>query len=167
MKNLHLLPVCTLLFCLHACQFENPEVQDLKRQIKQLEKQLADTYKPGFGEMMASIQVHHAKLWFAGLHQNWKLADFEVREIKENLANVQKFQAEREESKLIYSMDPTIAAVSDAIGRQDLQAFKSSYEGLTNACNTCHRDVHYEFNLVKIPERPPFDNQVFSAEEEK
>jgi hypothetical protein len=34
----------------------------LQQKVDSLEKKLANTYKPGFGEFMSSIQVHHAKL---------------------------------------------------------------------------------------------------------
>ena len=40
---------------------------------------------PGVGEVMFGVQVHFAKLYFAGEARNWKLAEFEMDEIKENL----------------------------------------------------------------------------------
>lgn len=140
---------------------QTAEVKALQSRVADLEKQLADTYKPGFGEFMSGIQVHHAKLWFAGLNQNWDLADFEVHEIMEALENIQKYQTERKETALIPSLDPALKTMNDAIQKQDLAAFKSSYELLTTACNNCHRDVHYEFNQVKTPDQPPFSNQAF------
>jgi len=35
-------------------------------------------YVPGLGELMAGQQVRHAKLWFAGENENWRLAAYEV-----------------------------------------------------------------------------------------
>ena len=32
---------------------------------------------------MGGIQTHHAKLWFAGINDNWKLAQYEIDEFKE------------------------------------------------------------------------------------
>jgi len=49
------------------------------------------SYKPGFGEFMGGIQVHHEKLWFAGTNQNWKLAGFEIHEIKESMDDIRKY----------------------------------------------------------------------------
>lgn len=162
------IPVCLTLIAitfLNACQDQNGgETQALKARIDSLEKQLADTYKPGFGEFMSGIQVHHAKLWFAGLNQNWELADFEVHEMMEGLENIRKYQPERKESEKIPTLNPAIEGVNAAIQKKDAAAFKSSYDALTTACNDCHRSVNYGFNLVKTPERPPFDNQVFRAE---
>ena len=60
----------------------------LQTQINSLQNKLDNTYKPGLGEFMSGIQVHHNKLWFAGQNQNWKLADFEINEIKESLDDI-------------------------------------------------------------------------------
>lgn len=146
---------------MNACQNQTVEVAALKSRVGDLEKQLAETYKPGFGEFMSGIQVHHAKLWFAGLNQNWQLADFEEHEIQEALEDLQKYQSEREETRLIPTLNPAMEGLNDAIKKRDVASFKSSYTSLTEACNNCHRNVHYEFNMVKIPDQPPFSNQVF------
>jgi hypothetical protein len=43
----------------------------------------AGAYVPGLGEIMALQQMRHAKLWLAGRHGNWALADYELDELKE------------------------------------------------------------------------------------
>ena len=133
----------------------------LQQKVDSLEKKLANTYKPGFGEFMSSIQVHHAKLWFAGQNQNWQLADFEMHEIAETLEAIQQYQSEREESKKVDMLKPSLDAVKDAIDKKDVALFNSSYLLLTNSCNNCHKAVNFGFNVVKIPEAPPFSNQAF------
>lgn len=77
---------------LFACNTQTDNAKVLQHRIDRLERQLADTYKPGFGEFMSSIQAHHSKLWFAGQNENWKLADFEVHEIMESIADIQKLK---------------------------------------------------------------------------
>ncbi len=162
MKKTLVLLAMAIAVALNACRDQSAETAALKSRVDTLEKQLADTYKPGFGEFMSGIQVHHAKLWFAGLNRNWKLADFEVHEIMEALDDLQKYQPERKETELIPSLNPALEGVNAAIQKQDLTAFQSGYQLLTEACNNCHRDVHYEFNQVKTPDQPPFSNQVFA-----
>ncbi len=39
-------------------------------------------YQPGMGELMTTIQLHHAKLWFAGKNANWALAAYDESLIK-------------------------------------------------------------------------------------
>jgi len=43
--------------------------------------------------------------------------------------------------------------------------FKSCYTLLTNTCNQCHREVEFDFNMVKIPDHQPFSNQDFKVHE--
>ena len=133
----------------------------LQSKIDSLEKKLAKTYKPGFGEFMSSVQVHHAKLWFAGKDQNWELADFEMHEIVEAIDAIKEYQTEREESKQVDMLKPSLEAVNDASQKKDPALFNSSYLLLTNACNNCHKAVNFGFNIVKVPETPPFSNQAF------
>jgi hypothetical protein len=133
----------------------------LQQKVDSLEKKLANTYKPGFGEFMSSIQVHHAKLWFAGQNQNWELADFEMHEIAEAIDAIKEYQTEREESKKVDMLKPSLDAVKDAIEKKDPVLFNSSYLLLTTTCNNCHKAVNFGFNVVKVPETPPFSNQAF------
>ncbi len=79
--------IITLLIIFASCG-QQAKTSALQAQVDSLNTQLAHTYKPGLGEFMMGIQVHHAKIWFAGKNQNWKLADFEIGEIKETLEDV-------------------------------------------------------------------------------
>jgi hypothetical protein len=144
-----------------ACNRSSETKRTLQARIDSLEKKLADTYKPGFGEFMSNIQVHHAKLWFAGQAKNWKLAGFEVHEMMEALEDVQQFRSEREESKKLSMLNPSLDSVMYAVGQQNSVAFKSSFILLTNTCNNCHRATDFGFNVVKIPSSVPFSNQSF------
>jgi hypothetical protein len=138
--------------------------QALQKRIDSLEKKIADTYKPGFGEFMSSVQIHHAKLWFAGQNKNWKLAEFEVKEIMEALANIKKYETERKESQLINTLDPSLDSINNAIRKQNPVLFKNNFTLFTNACNNCHKESDFEFNIVKIPDTAPFSNQDFKTE---
>jgi hypothetical protein len=144
-----------------ACKQQTDGTVALEDRIDSLETKLADAYLPGFGEFMGYIQVHHAKLWFAGRNENWALAGFELDEIMETMENIRKYETGRKESKLIGMIDPALAKVKDVIEKKDPALFKSSYTLLTNTCNSCHKSTDYGFNVVKIPETPPFSNQDF------
>ena len=163
MKNILLLG---FIFSLISCQ---PNVDDhskeLQNQIDQLKSELAEAYKPGFGEFMGNIQVHHAKLWFAGENENWKLADFEINEIKENLEAIQKYQTDRPETEMIPIIHPALDSVSLAIQKQNLAEFKNSFKLLTNTCVECHRDTKHEFIQIQIPVMDVFSNQKYRMEE--
>jgi glycosidase len=144
-----------------ACTTPSGKIQQMQMTIDSLETALKSSYKPGFGEFMSGIQVHHAKLWFAGQNQNWPLADFEVHEIQEALADLQQYCTDRPESKSIPMILPFVDSVNKAIQLKDPGLFKSSFISLTNTCNQCHRETNHGFNVVIIPTNLPVVNQEF------
>ena len=154
-------------FGLIACNRQTDKIKLLQNRVDSLENKLADTYKPGFGDLMGTIQIHHNKLWFAGQNQNWKLADFEIHEIMEAIDDIKKYQKGRKETEGINVIEPTLDSVDAAIKQKDPVAFKNSYILLTATCNSCHRATGMEFNVVKIPDNPPFSNQDFKLQSEK
>ena len=144
-----------------ACDDQQQTVKQFQSRIDSLQQQIDKSYKPGFGEFMSSIQVHHEKLWFAGINQNWKLADFEINEIKESLEDIQTYCTDRPERKSLTMIDRPLDSISYAIQQKDEALFKKSFITLTNTCNNCHRTTEHEFNVIKIPDTPPFSNQEF------
>jgi hypothetical protein len=153
--------ILSLTFGLIACNQQADKTEDLQKKVDSLEIKLSEVYKPGFGEFMSIIQAHHAKLWFAGKNQNWKLADFEVHEIMEVVEDIQKYETERKESRMIGMINPALDSVNSTIKRKNPEQFKSSYNFLTNTCNNCHHTVNFEFNVIKIPDIQTFSNQDF------
>lgn len=144
----------------------NTRVNDkkLNARIDSLEKKLSQTYKPGLGEFMFDIQVHHAKLWFAGQNKNWKLADFEIHEIMEAIDDIKTFNTDRPETKSLVMINTPLDSVNAAIAQKNPEAFKSSFILLTNTCNNCHQATEHGFNVIKIPDSPPVSNQTFETE---
>jgi hypothetical protein len=157
--TINLIVICT------ACMHQNSAdkkivvlVDSLSKQIQQLRK---EKYKPGLGEIMAAIQMHHAKLWYAGINNNWKLSAFEIDEIREMLASAREIETDRPGVKDLAMIDPPIDSVALAVQSQDPAAFKKNFLVLTNTCNSCHKANHFEFNVITIPSAPPVTNQDF------
>jgi hypothetical protein len=157
MKNL-LFIAAVFLF---SCNQSSNEKANLQKRVDSLQTELNNSYKPGLGEFMSQIQVHHAKLWFAGKYSNWPLAEFEVGEIQEALDDIPKFCSDRPEVKSIDIIVPAMDSVSAAIKAKDEIRFESSFTLLTAKCNDCHKATNHGFNMIKIPDIPPVSNQVF------
>ncbi len=156
--------LATPLFCIiMGCNQQSNSTSQMQSKIDSLQDQLNKTYKPGLGEFMTGIQLHHAKLWFAGQNQNWPLADFEIHEIGEALDDINVFCTDRPEVKSIGMLRPAIDSVTNAIQQRNLQLFKNSFSVLTNTCNNCHKATDHGFNVVIIPASPPVSNQDFKA----
>ncbi len=149
------------VFVLFGYNHNDKEVQQLKTQINVLNSQL-EKYKPGFGEIMLGIQSHHAKLWYAGNKENWKLAEFQIHEIEEAIEDIEKFHSERPESKMISMLEYSANNIHSAIERKNVKEFRNGFMNLTKDCNSCHKANKVGFNVIKVPENVAFSNQDFN-----
>lgn len=145
-----------------ACNQSSPREELLARNVDSLQQQLKNVYRPGLGEFMLGIQMHHAKLWFAGKAQNWELANFEMEEIEETLGDVKQYCTDRPAVKSIDMINPAVEGLKQAIQAKDEAKFASGFTLLTNTCNTCHVATQHGFNVIRIPDVPPVSNQQFS-----
>ena len=159
--------IALIFLAICSCSQQSNNEQALQSQIDSLQSKLDNSYKPGFGDFMGNIQVHHNKLWFAGINQNWKLADFEIHEIQESLDDIKKYCADRPEIQSLPMIDPVLNNIRTAIQQKKSVAFKEGYINLTNTCNNCHKATKHEFNVITIPSTPPYSNQDFKQQNEK
>src|SRR5579871_2128140 len=98
-----------------ACAQPQADSSALQAQITRLQHRLDSAYKPGLGEFMSGIQVHHEKLWFAGKAGNWPLADFEIGEIKESIDDIRQFCIDRPEVSSLPMILPALDSLDAAI----------------------------------------------------
>jgi hypothetical protein len=136
----------------------------LQKRIDSLQIQINNSYKPGLGEFMSQIQMHHAKLWFAGENENWQLANFEIGEIREALDDIPRYCTDRPEVKSIDMIVPAMDSLSNVAKAKDKSKFRSGFTLLTATCNACHKATNHGFNVIKIPEVPPVTNQDFNPQ---
>ena len=158
MKILFILLITIFFF---SCNQSSTKTAVLQKKVDSLQTEINNSYKPGLGEFMSQIQIHHAKLWFAGKYGNWDLANFEIGEIQEALDDIPKYCAERPEVKSINMIIPAMDSLSNAVKEKNENKFESSFILLTATCNDCHKATSHGFNMIKIPDIPPVSNQVF------
>jgi hypothetical protein len=144
-----------------SCIQPDKKVVELQSQIDSLQKKLENSYKPGVGDIMIGIQMHHAKLWYAGTNGNWKLAKFQIHEIEEAIEDIQNFHPDTPESQGMAILNNSVENIESAISRGNAYDFKIHFSILTNNCNTCHHANKVEFNVIKVPDTPTFSNQNF------
>jgi hypothetical protein len=118
---------------------------------------------PGLGDYMSTIQLHAAKLWFAGQASNWPLAKYEHDELRETIEAAEALHARKNNvdvSAVLQSVRQTqLPLVERAISRKSPGAFKDAYSQTLSACNGCHRPAGYEFIHIIPPTREPVTNQ--------
>jgi hypothetical protein len=146
---------------LYSCSNGNSDKM-LQAKVDSLQAQLNNSYRPGLGEFMLGLQLHHSKLWSAGQARNWKLASFEIDEIKETIDDIKQYNTDRPEIASLPMIEPALDSVAKAIKNGDARSFDSGFVLLTNTCNNCHRATKHEFNVIKVPDGSPYSNQVFT-----
>ena len=149
-----------LLSTLTACNQKPTNEKSIENLTAKIQE-LKDKYRPGLGEYMIGIQLHHSKLWFAGINNNWKLADYEIGEIKESFDDIKNVETDRPEVKTIGIIQSALDSLTAAITLKDEVAFKKQFTLLTAACNNCHTTNKFEFNVITIPTGLPVTNQDF------
>jgi len=123
-------------------------------------------YAPNLGDIMGAIQLRHFKLWYAGNVSNWRLADYELRQIKSSFQDVIRLYPNVPEANMITMTQP-VEEIHSAIGAKDKTKFESAFEKLTSACDSCHKSVGLDFIQIRVPltspmMTSPFSNQSFS-----
>lgn len=158
----------SLFFCIcfSACNSSKTgdQINHLENHISLIQDSLRimrNEYRPGLEELMSDIQLHHAKLWFAGTNSNWPLAYFELGEIRETMRTAASLETNRPEIRQLPMIYPSLDSVANAINLREPDQFKRGYTLMTNACNSCHQSVNFSFNVITIPTAPPVTDQDF------
>lgn len=149
------------LLLLPACAPSAPEAPDtsaLEARIQELEER----FTPGLHTLMGGVADRHAMLWFAGEAENWELVDYQIHEMEELIEEIEELHPVYDDvpvARLLGEMThPAIEALETAMAARDLAAFTSSYDRLTQACNSCHVAADREVILVVRPSSPPITN---------
>jgi hypothetical protein len=123
-------------------------------------------YAPSMGDLMTIlIQPRHIKLWLAGQQENWLLAGYALKEIKQSFARIAAVAPQHHgqaTAELIEAaMDQPMALVDFAIKAGEPRQFAENYAKLTAGCNACHATTGHPYIVMKGPDGTAFANQEF------
>jgi len=127
---------------------------------------------PHLGDLMNNaMQIYHTKLWFARHANNWALAGYELRKIKETIEEVQEdivtIQTRSPQwrhvsiNEMLQNVDSNLKSLDQAVKAKDANRFDINYRELTAACNACH--VSFGQPQIKIVE--PLSNGTFADQD--
>jgi septal ring factor EnvC (AmiA/AmiB activator) len=133
-------------------------IDQLQKKVTELEQRIEDT-KPSLSGIMSGIQRHHAKLYYSGVRGNWKLAGYELTEIKEAIARSATSYTNAKTGP--EEMKSGIDALSSSIRNRNIEEFASNFDKLTVSCNQCHQNREHDFIVIKIPGPGMFTDQTF------
>src|SRR5262245_28895766 len=123
-------------------------------------------FNPQMGALMSMIiQPRHAKLGLAGKAENWPLAGYMFKELKQGLVVVGKavprWKGLPWPDLFDAAMSQPLATLDFAIKAGEPRQFAESYARLTAGCNACHGTTDHPFVVIKVPEESAFPNQDF------
>jgi hypothetical protein len=116
---------------------------------------------PRLADIMATTQLRHLKLWFAGREKNWTLANYELAQIKISFQDALRIYPNVPAADMTIMTRPA-TAIDAAIQTKDAAKFTAGFGELTTACNVCHRSQGMAFIAIKVPTSSPFSNQSFT-----
>ncbi|HEY7808536.1 MAG TPA: hypothetical protein VIC34_15170 [Croceibacterium sp.] len=126
----------------------------------------AKPYVIGMGDIMLTNQLHHSKLWFAGTAGNWPLAKYELGELHGGFARVATYHPTFKKKPTGPLVDEFVknpfGELAKAVADKSEPEFTTGYDDLTSGCNGCHKELGYDFNVLKRPTAPPFTDQDYA-----
>ena len=135
-------------------------------------------YLPHLADLMnEAMQVHHAKLWFAGHAGNWVLAAYEVKKIKETIIEIKESIVDIQVAspqwqhvpvgEMLRSFDSNLDALDQAVKAKNAAKFDTAYHDLTATCNACHARAGQSQIRIMVPlpnGGSPFPDQDFTSD---
>jgi hypothetical protein len=118
---------------------------------------------PDQSHAMQDVSYHFSNLWFAGLHQNWELANFYWSETRSHLhwavriIPVRKDNAGKEIKlgDILEAMENgPLKQLGEAIAAKDPAAFEKAYRLSLENCYACHKAADKPYLHPQIPTQP-------------
>jgi hypothetical protein len=123
-------------------------------------------FKPAMDDLMTMlVQPRHIRLYYTGQAKNWRLAAFQVNELRGALARIGRtipnYRNINVDTAVASIFTDKLKAVDAAIKAADLAQFTATYGEMTGACNDCHKGMEHPFLVIKVPDAGNFPDQEF------
>ena len=119
--------------------------------------------------MSMLIQPRHAKLGLAGKADNWPLAGYALKELRQSFAvvgrAVPRWKGLPVPDLLDAAVTQPLTLIDVAIKLRFRSQFDEAYGRLTQGCNACHATTDHSFVVIKAPDASPFPNQDFQPKQ--
>ena len=124
-------------------------------------------FNPQMGALMGMLILpRHAKVGLAGQQENWPLAAYAFKELRQGLFIVAKavprWKGLPVPDLLDAAMTQPLTVLDFAIKAGEPRHFADAYAKLTAGCNACHATTDHPFIVIKTPDASMFPNQEFS-----
>jgi hypothetical protein len=125
-------------------------------------------FNPQMSALMSMlIQPRHAKLGLAGKQENWPLAGYMLKELKQGFVVISRAVPRWKGLPVGDLFDaaviPPMTVLDFAVKANEPRQFAEAYDKLTAGCNACHATTDHPFVVIKAPDSAAaFPNQDFS-----
>jgi hypothetical protein len=125
-------------------------------------------FNPQMGALMNMlIQPRHIKVGLAGQAENWPLAGYAFKELRQGFFVIAKavprWKGLPVPDLLDAAMTQPLTVLDFAIKAGEPRQFAEAYGRLTAACNACHATMDHPFVVIKPPDASAFPNQEFGV----
>jgi hypothetical protein len=125
-------------------------------------------FNPQMSALMSMlIQPRHAKLGLAGQAENWPLAGYALKELRQGFLVVSRavprWKGLPVPDLVDASVDQPLKLIEAAIKLQYKGQFDEAYARLTERCNACHATTEHSYIVIKVPDASAFPNQDFGT----
>ena len=123
-------------------------------------------FNPQMSALMSMlIQPRHAKLGLAGKEENWALAGYAFKELKQGFLvtarAIPRWKGLPVPDLFDAALSQPLALLDFAIKANEPRQFAEAYGRVTTGCNACHATTDHSFVVIKAPDASPFPNQEF------
>jgi hypothetical protein len=125
-------------------------------------------FNPQMSALMSMlIQPRHAKLGLAGKDENWPLAGYALKELKQGFMvtarAVPRWKGLPVADLFDAAVSQPLALLDFSIKATEPRQFGEAYAKLTAGCNACHGTTDHGFVVIKAPDSTAaFPNQDFA-----
>jgi len=123
-------------------------------------------FNPQMSALMSMlIQPRHAKLGLAGKEENWPLAGYALKELRQGFLvtarAVPRWKGLPVPDLFEAAIWAPLTLTDFAIKATEPRQFAEAYGRLTAGCNACHATTDHAFVVIKAPDASAFPNQEF------
>lgn len=125
-------------------------------------------FNPQLGALMGIvISPRHAKLGLAGKEENWPLAAYYLRELRQGFfvtaKAVPRWKGLPVPDLFDASIHDPVQQIDAAIRLKFKKQFDEAFGKLTEACNNCHATTEHAHIVIKEPSASAYPNQDFGV----
>jgi hypothetical protein len=110
--------------------------------------------------IMATIQLRHIKLWFAGKARNWDLLNYEAQKLVDDFVVAAGFYRNLPIDNVVL-VDRPLKRLMEAAEKKDSSLYTKAFDELTAGCNSCHVAGQVAYIRIQPPKSSPFSDQSY------